>query len=236
MTEMIASIRTESLRRRITRLCHFTPSRNLGHIADDPRGILASRYLAEDEKTVFNPTDLRRLDGFPDHVCCSIQYPNAWYFRRARAQERLFEDWVVLLIDPHYLWHADTKFCPRNAAAGYGRLVGDGVDAFEGLFAETVEGRQTFRRGPRHPAFLPTDEQAEVLIPDRVERQDVIGIVVRDEAQAKREVVRLELLDRRSPAIAIVSDFFEPSRLSGLLRTGQIPVEHEYPPGADYAR
>lgn len=236
MTGTIESIRTESIRRRITRLCHFTPSRNLGHIAEDPRGILASRYLAEDEKTVFNPTDLARLDGFPDHVCCSIQYPNAWYFRKARTQERLFEDWVVLLVDPHYLWHADTKFCPRNAAAGYGRLVGDGVDAFERLFAETVEGRGTFRRGSRHPTFLPTDEQAEVLIPDRVERQDVIGIVVRDEAQAKREVARLELLGRRSPPITIASDFFEPSRLSGLLRTGRIPVEHEHPPGADNAR
>ena len=236
MTRMIELIRTESMRRRITRLCHFTPSRNLGHIVEDPRGILSSRYLAEDEKTVFNPTDLARLDGFPDHVCCSIQYPNAWYFRKARSQERLFEDWVVLLIDPHYLWHADTKFCPRNAAVGYGRLVGAGVDAFEGLFAETVEGRWTFRRGPQHPTFLPTDEQAEVLIPDRVELQDVIGIVVRDEAQAKREVARLELLGRRSPLIAIASDFFEPNRLSGLLRTGRIPVEHEHPLGADNAR
>ena len=233
---MIAPIRTEATRRRITRLCHFTPSRNLGHIAEDPRGILASRHLVKDEKAIFNPTDSARLDGFPGHVCCSIQYPNAWYFKTARAQERLFRDWVVLLIDPHYLWHTDTKFCPRNAAAGHGRLVGDGADAFEGLFAKATEGQRTFRRGPRHPSFLPTDEQAEVLIPDHVERRDVVGIVVRDEAQAKRELSRLKLLGRRSPPITIASDFFEPNRLSGLLRTGQIPVERGYPPGANDAR
>ena len=233
---MIASIQAEAMRRRITRLCHFTPSRNLGHIAEDPRGILASQHLVKDEKATFNPTDSARLDGFPGHVCCSIQYPNAWYFRKARDQERLFEDWVVLLIDPHHLWHIGTKFCPRNAAAEHGRLVGDGADAFEGLFAETVEGRRTFRRGARHLASLPTDEQAEVLIPDRVERRDVIGIVVHDERQAKRELARLELLGRRSPPITIASDFFEPNRLSGLLRTGRIPFEREHPPGADNAR
>ena len=224
------------MRREITRLCHFTPSRNLGHIAEDPRGILASRHLEEDEKAVFNPTDSERLDGFPGHICCSIQYPNAWYFRIARSQERLFKDWVVLLIAPHYLWNTGTKFCPRNAAAEHGRLVGDGADAFEGLFAETVEGRRTFRRGPRHLTSLPTDEQAEVLIPDRVERRDVIGIAVRDEAQAKRELVRLELLGRRSPSLVIAPDFFEPERLSGLLRAGRIPVEREHPTGADNAR
>ena len=233
---MIASIRNEATRRGITRLCHFTPSRNLGHIAEDPRGILASRHLAEDQKAVFNPTDSERLDGFPDHVCCSIQYPNAWYFRISRDQERLFKDWVVLLIAPHYLWHTGTKFCPRNAAAEHGRLVGDGADAFEGLFAETVEGQRTFRRAPRHRASLPTDEQAEVLIPDRVERRDVIGIAVRDEAQAKRELARLELLGRRSPPLVIAPDFFEPRRLSGLLRAGRIPAERKYPPGADNAR
>ena len=233
---MITSIRNEATRRGITRLCHFTPSRNLGHIAEDPRGILASRRLAEDQKAVFNPTDSARLDGFPDHVCCSIQYPNAWYFRISRDQERLFKDWVVLLIAPHYLWHTGTKFCPRNAAAEHGRLVSDGADAFEGLFAETVEGQRTFRRGPRHHASLPTDEQAEVLIPDRVERQDVIGIAVRDEAQARREIAALKLIGRSSPPIFIVPEFFDRGRLSNLLRAGRVPAEHKYELGATDVR
>ena len=228
-------VRIGAMRRGITRLCHFTPSRNLAHVAEDPRGILASRHLAESETSVFNPTDSERLDGFPDHVCCSIQYPNAWYFRKARGQERLFKDWVILLINPHYLWHAGTKFCPRNAAAEHGRLVGEGADAFEGLFAEAVKGQRTFRRGPRRPTFLPTDEQAEVLIPDRVERRDVIGVAVRDEAQAKRELARLKLLGRQSTRIVIAPDFFDPTRLSGQLRTGRIPVEREHPQGVDDA-
>ena len=121
MTVTISPIRKEAERRGITRLCHFTPSRNLGHIVEDPTGILASQYLQEDEKAVFNPTDSERLDGLPKHVCCSIQYPNAWYFRTARSQERLFRDWVVVFIRAHYLWRTGTKFCPRNAAASHGR-------------------------------------------------------------------------------------------------------------------
>ena len=221
-------IRERTKRRGITRLCHFTPSRNLAHIASDPRGVLASRHLQDDETAVFNPTDKERLDGYPGHVCCSIQYPNAWYFRRAREHERLFPDWVVLLIDARHLWQADTKFCPRNAAAGYGRLVRGGVGAFEALFANEVEGARTYRRGPGHPDFLPTDEQAEVLIPDGISRDDVKGVVVRDNDQAAREASRLRLLELPVPRMMIVPEFFEPGALSRELRSGRTPPEREY--------
>ena len=237
MTGTIPSIQEGAGRRGITRLCHFTPSRNLAHIAEDPAGILASQHLVEDEKAVFNPTDLERLDGYPDHVCCSIQYPNAWYFRNARRQERLFVDWVVLLINAQYLWRIGTKFCPRNAAAEGGRLVGEGADAFEALFIETVQGAggRTFTRCRHQSTFLPTDEQAEALIPDQIQRQDVTGIAVRDEEQAKREVLRLSLMGRTPPPIVVVPEFYNPNMLSGLLRAGQVPVEREHQRGATSA-
>ena len=224
----IPSIRTEARDRGITRLCHFTPSRNLGHIATDPRGLLASRHLKADEKAIFNPTDADRLDGYADHLCCSIQYPNAWYFRRAREKEVLFRDWVVVFIKSHYLWRTGTKFCPRNAAAGYGRLVGEGAIAFDGLFVQSVEGNRSYIRGPRHPAFLPTDEQAEVLVPDLIQHSDVIGVAVRDAGQARREIARLEILGRKPPRICVVPEFYSPDKLSGLLRGGQTPAEPEF--------
>ena len=188
----------------------------------------------DDEAKIFNPTDKERLDGYPDHVCCSIQYPNAWYFINARGEERLFPDWVVILIRADYLWRADTKFCPRNAAAESGRLVRDGADAFEALFAKSVEGSgvNVFTRGPGHPTFFPTDEQAEVLIPDRVERRDVMSIAVKDESQARNEVARLHMMHIAAPPIVIVPEFYDPNRLSSLLRDGQLPVEREYASGA----
>ena len=236
MTKTIDSIQASAERRGITRLCHFTPSRNLGHIAEDRVGILASKHLCEDEKVVFNPTDSKRLDGYTNHVCCSIQYPNAWYFRKSRGREPLFPDWVILLIKPHYLWYAGTKFCPRNAAAKYGWLVNEGPEAFDALFTDAVEGIHTYRRDHRHPAFLPTDEQAEVLIPDHIRREDVIGIAVHDDAQAKREVARLKLLDRNFSPIVIVPEFFDPNELSQLLRAGQLPIECEHQQGDLHVR
>lgn len=228
-------IQDRANRRGITRLCHFTPSRNLAHIASDSRGILASRHLQGDEATVFNPTDKERLDGYVGHVCCSIQYPNAWFFKRARENERLFLDWVVLLIDARHLWQTGTEFCRRNAAAGHGKFVRSGVAAFEALFADTVEGRDTYRRGSRHPDFLPTDEQAEVLIPDRIGRGDIDGVVVRDEAQAARETSRLDLAGLTVPRFVIVPEFFAPYALSGNLRVGRPPVEREYRRGGAHA-
>lgn len=231
---MNSAIRASAQKRGITRLCHFTPSRNLLHIASDPSGLLASAHLKADEKAVFNATDRDRLDGFPDHVCCSIQYPNAWYFRKARDNEQLFADWVVLLIEPHHLWAPGTKFCPRNAAANYGRGVSEGERAFESMFAPSVIGAhgKTYTRLRTHPAWLPTDEQAEVLIPDRVAREDILGVAVADESQAKREHARLTQLLAEAPQIVIAPDFFQPYRLSPQLRSGRTPAETLFEPGA----
>ena len=220
-------IRKEASRRGITRLCHFTPSRNLSHIAQDPRGVLASSLLSDDEKTVFNPTDKERLDGYTESVCCSIQYPNAWYFRTARDREDLFRDWVVLFIAPHYLWSEETRFCPRNAAALGGSLVSTGVSGFNAMFDQHVQGQQNLYRSANHPEFLPTDEQAEVLIPDNIVPEDILGIAVRDEAQAKREssALRFVLQGNKPRRFHIVPEFFDPRHLSSMIRNGNLPEE-----------
>lgn len=232
---MNEAIRASAMARGITRLCHFTPSRNLVHIATQTQGVLATQHLRDDEKAVLNPTDVERLDGYPDHVCCSIQYPNAWYFRKAQEKDRLFRDWVVLLIAAHYLWRPGTKFSPRNAAANHGRNVRDGAEAFEALFEPNVKGAyaKTFHRSDSCPLWLPTDDQAEVLIPDRIQREDILGIVVGDESQAKREAVRLEQLDAWVPQIFIAPLFFSAKQLSETLRNGDLPAEQEYDLGGD---
>ncbi|MCY4032321.1 MAG: DarT ssDNA thymidine ADP-ribosyltransferase family protein [Hyphomicrobiales bacterium] len=230
---MNAAIKQSATQRNITRLCHFTPSRNLVHIATDPRGVLATSHLEEGDRAVFNATDLVRLDGHREHVCCSVQVPNAWYFRIARTGDRIFHDWVVLFIAPHYLWMDGTKFCHRNAAAQSGEYVAPDHATFEGMFAPSVVGaygRERVRTAER-AACLPTDEQAEVLIPDQVVREDVLGIAVKNESQAKREVVRFQTLQQRIPRIVIVEEFFNAEQLSATLRSGSLPTEEEYYPG-----
>ena len=232
---MNASIRAKVMTRGISRLCHFTPSRNLMHIATDPNGILSTARLRQDEKAILNPTDLARYDGLPNYVCCSIQYPNTWYFKKARNNsDTLFADWVVVLIKPDHLWATGTKFCERNAAANRGSGVAEGEDAFDAMFKERVVGAysKVFVRTGTHPTWLTTDDQAEVLIPDRVAREDILGVAVADLAQAKREHARLTQLEVNVPPLVIAPDFFrEPRWLSTQLRSGQPPTETIYVPG-----
>lgn len=218
--------------RRISRLCHFTPSRNFGQIVAGKSGVLATRTLGTDERKVYAPTDLQRLDGYTGHVCCSIEYPNVWYFDRARAGEVLFTDWVVLLIDPKYLFDPRTLFSPRNASAEHGATVGSGYNAFCGLFADAVQGAygRTYSRSYQHLPCCPTDDQAEVLVPDVIELRDVLGVAVRSEGQAANERVRLELLgipkgEISSLEFVLAPEFWDKNRLSSLIRSGCRPGE-----------
>ena len=227
---MIAAIRDGARRRGISRLCHFTPSRNLVHIATDLQGLLATERLSSTELAAFNPTDLQRLDGYRDHVCCSIQYPNAWYFQKARSKDLLFRDWVVLMLKPDSLWMPGTRFCPRNAASGGGRFVHEGAEAFETLFAQSVTGAydKVYTRGPGRLESVPTDDQAEVLIPDSVSSEDVLGFAVLDGSQARREMARLKQLNAPVPRIWVAPDFFNANWLSSILRSGGTPREEEF--------
>jgi len=216
--------------RGITRLCHFTPSRNLAHIACDAVGVLATKHLKANERLVYNPTDLARLDGHDGHICCSIEYPNPWYFALARAKEVLFPDWVVLLIRPDYIWRDDTLFCPRNAAAGHGRELKAGIEGFARLFPTSLTGAygKRLERGSRRLPSAPTDNQAEVLIADQIQQRDLLAVAVRDEAQARNELSRLRILNHETAfRFVIAPDLFEKYRLSDFMRDGIRPPEQE---------
>ena len=226
---MTARIKQDVIRRGITRLCHFTPSRNLAQIAIGKEGILATGKLEEDERRVFTPTDLERLDGHKNHISCSVEYPNAWYFDKAYLRDALFRDWVVLLIAPKYLWQPGTLFCPRNAATDYGRNILSGEEGFSSLFADSIRGARgrTFRRFPSHLSCCPTDDQAEVLVPDRIAKSDILGIVVRTQKQAKDEIARFRIIGLPTDAFPfiIAPTLFKKHKLSNLIRSGVRPEE-----------
>jgi hypothetical protein len=222
-------IRKSVQKRNIQRLCHFTPSRNLMHIAAGQIGILSTSALEKGERATFNATDLSRLDGQKSHICCSIEYPNAWYFDRARAGNELFPDWVVLLVDPKYLWQDGTLFCPRNAAAEYGRYIAKGPQAFEAMFADEVVGtrRTIYRRTKEQSAACPTDQQAEVLVPDRIAIADIVGVGVKDDEQAMTERARLKAngLDSGMFRFVVAPHMFNKYELDGIIKNGRRPAE-----------
>jgi hypothetical protein len=229
---MIEQIKQEVELRGITRLCHFTPSRNLVHILTGITGILATKKLQKDERSVFTPTDLERFDRHEAYICCSIEYPNAWYFDIAKSKDELFKDWVILFINPKYLWLSGTRFCPRNAASGYGRSVAGGKEAFLSMFAQSVSGagNKTFSRSNTHLVCCPTDNQAEVLIPDQIGTADILAIAVPTETQAKNEAVRLSILGvpRDRFNFVIAPTLFDKQSLSNSIRWGKRPIEKHW--------
>ena len=225
MTNLIEQAATK---RRIMRLCHFTLSRNLVHIATDPKGLRSTKDLADDEAD-FTSTDIQRVDGFTDHVCCSIMYPNVWYLEMARDRMPQ-EDWVVLFIKTHYLWKPGTKFCQCNAATEGGARVSEGIDAFNAMFEQDVsaKGNSFKRKSYPYPSFLPTDLQAEVLIPGSIAREDLLGIAFSDETRARDEDVRLKALNIDVSDKVIAPAFFNKEQFVVTLRRGLLPYEKVY--------
>jgi len=219
MSDDIIEIRKCVLRREITRLCHFTPSRKLSHIASGQVGILSSEHLEEFERNIFDPTDLERFDNHKECVCCSIEYPNVWYFDKARENSK-FKD---LFGD-----------CSVNAAKGHGYYISEGYRTFEALFAEHPTGSKETRQA-NHLDCCPTDDQAEILVPDRIKIEDIVAVGVRDEKQAKNEAVRLKYAQIIPiPFKFIIAPHFYKKRLlSRRIREGVRPKEKLFRGGQD---
>lgn len=220
--------------RGISRLAHFTPLRNLVHIATDDEGLRSTLSLQADERAAFNPQDLARLDGFPDHISCAIEYPNAYYFRKkkrdARGVERIFPNWVCLLIEPHHLWRESTMLCPHNAAGFSGIHVSSGSDAFESMFAAEVETPQAVWKRRKQPSCCPTDAQAEVLVHRHVPLDDVRAVVVETPSQATDTYEVLKQLNApiENLPFIVCSTFYEPTKLALDLGAGRTPAEEPW--------
>lgn len=229
---MIPEITAAIAARGIARLCHFTPSRNLLHIAAGQKGVLSTAKLSEAERAVFNATDLLRLDGHKEHICCSVEFPNGWYFSQARDKEPLFRDWVVLLIDPQHLAREGTLFSPGNAATGGGRYLAEGVDGFSDMFADVVQGRTTtYRRTPGKLDACPTDQQAEVLIRDQIPPGDILAVAVQNEQQGQTEQARLRItgLDPDQFRFVVAPYMFDKYALNQVIQRGVRPPELPVP-------
>lgn len=188
----LSKIQQECTNRHITRLCHFTQSRNLAHILVDYTGILSRRKL-EEKNFPHNPTDTERWDGRDDLVCCSIEYPNVYYLDKARRGDSLFKDWVVLFIEPKFLWESGTMFCPCNAATARGAYIGEDYPSFLSLFALQSSGKTMINRLPTHLECSPTDIQSEVLVQDPIPISSIMGIVAQNKEQAQCEIYRFKL-------------------------------------------
>ena len=228
-------IQKECAHRGITRICHFTQSRNLAHIFGDTLALYSKKTL-EQYDMPYNPTDSDRYDGRDNLICCSIEYPNTYYFAKVREQDPLFKDWVVLMIETRYLWHPETHFCPCNAARSRGDYIKAGIKGFRSLYDKTSPGI-AFSRSSRHLPAAPTDIQAEVLLKDLIPLGSIVGIAVRTKEQAHREICRLKLqgITLEKP-IYIAPDFFKRDSLPDLIKDGVRATETLYENGGRHGQ
>lgn len=216
--------------RKITRLCHFTKSKNLPFILgdgiDSNDGILANNFI--EDTSFLDKTDVNRYDKHEDFICTSIQYPNCYYFSTVlkRNVKEIFNDWVILFIDPSVI-DESTKFCPVNAATKGGRLIKQGSEAFEGMFAHEVMGKQVFYRPTAYQDNVPTNIQGEVLIYKEIPKEHIMGLAFPTDEIAENECLRLELcgVDLEKYNVITSSDLFKKDELLTILKQGEMPDE-----------
>ena len=212
--------------RGVTRLCHFTKFQSLTHILVGEGGILPSNAICQDTKNV---NDSARYDGELESVCCSVQYPNSWFMKRAEDnnQDRIFRDWVVLYIDPDILNAHKTKFCPCNASKGSGRYICGNMDEVERIFSDRLPTFPYPRSGRMLPC-CPTDGQAELLIEQGVPRKYISGIAVGTPEMAGRIYGMLADLGlKKQIGIWIAPDVLT-RNWSSIVREGGTPTETLY--------
>ncbi|NEB30796.1 DUF4433 domain-containing protein [Streptomyces sp. SID14446] len=210
----------------VTRLTHFTPSRNLFHILRDG-AIRSSKDLADVAPEYFSPTDKERFDRNPDKVCCTFQYPNGYYLAQARSKPDYlnYPDWVCFLLKSDLAARSGALFAPCNAAKQSGALLKPGPQALLDCFDPVSDG---WPRGQNHHPGAATNLQSEVLIPGPISVAEITTIVVPTASAASTEFTRLKImgLDPTSFSWAISPVFFEKDELSKRVRYGrQISVE-----------
>ena len=172
----------------VTRIVHLTPASNLWGIFTDDN-IRTSEDLAANADS-YSFTDDKRLDQRRTHTCCSFEYPNAYYQRKARTKTPLinYPDWVCLILNRELAKRRRVLFAPCNAATSSGAYLAEGGQAMLACWEKPSIPHGFRRRQSHHPA-VPTDLQAEVLIPGAVDLSECSAIVAPTEGQARQYLV-----------------------------------------------
>lgn len=214
------------LKRGVTRLCHFTKTKSFVHILNSSDGILATSFIKSDVK---EQNDMNRLDNNLDYVCCSIEYPNSWYWEKVKSRDNdaIFRDWIILCIDLEIIKHQKIKFCPCNAASGNGRYIREELSVFDEMYKEelSVSGKLRFRTH-KMLACCPTDDQAEILIYSDIPLRYIKGIVVGSETSADNIQAILMTCNKKLD-IFVAPDVCN-TNWSTLVRNGLRPAEKKF--------
>lgn len=211
--------------RSVTRLCHFTNLARFVHIISSEIGVCATANIDQDIK---RETDHARLDGECGYVCCSIEYPNSWFLRKAmeRDIEEVFRDWIVLCIDLDVVRIRKIKYSPCNASAGNGNYIYSNEEELDMLFDPVCV---RMKRDPQILDCCATDDQAEILIENNIPREMISKIIVGNTVVAAQVYSILKVYGIRDISIAVAPDVLN-TNWSRIVRNGKRPEEMNFVP------
>ena len=165
--------------RRIEKLVHFTNIENLASILKI--GLLPRKTL-EEQNINFVYSDESRIEGRKDCICLSVEYPNnKMLFKKYNT----IGEYVVLILNAKPILLNDDKkyYLFINAASVPNSLKSDKLTApiyFENMFQKQV-GWGKPDRDEKLPSFVPTCEQAEILLQGSVDINDIQEVHFRNE-------------------------------------------------------
>jgi len=187
------SFQSEIIKREIMCLVHFTETINLLSILENKK--IYSRAQLEELKIEHQDlldfiefNDKIRLDELRDYINLSISFPNHYLFSKFREKMNSpYINWCVIKIDPKYIYEKNTLFAVTNAASNSARhqyqISGD-FNKFKLLFKDELEITSTVNTKRPNRRNLkdkyPTDVQAEVLVKNQINYNDIIEICFQD--------------------------------------------------------
>jgi hypothetical protein len=208
--------------RNIERLIHFTHTDNLLSIFE--WGAIYSRKKLED-LSIEHPqlymndyvevNDGLRLDNLRDHINLSIQYPNTSLLNRFRERSNSsLGGWCLIEISPELILRSDAIFSIGNAASKLSKNHGicGTFENFQSLFSEkvlsgSVNNCRTLTRAGLAPN-IPTDEQAEVLLPGSIPIEGIAGIIFESNEQLQISKGAINLMSSRIPPCRVERSAF----------------------------
>lgn len=155
-----AEIKSFCATRGIYELLHFAKASQMPFILR--YGLLTNAILANAGGKV---EDQSRIDQNSDHVCLSVDFPNYKLFYKRRTEAGMGETWCILSIEKSLIWERPCIFFPTNAAKNNGGEGRRGLSGIKAIYAPTYDG---IRRSELIRESIPTDPQAEVLVPDSI--------------------------------------------------------------------
>lgn len=216
--------------RRIRRLVHFSPRRNLigmfqlGGIW--PREKLveyAKSHANEDLLAYVTWNDSVRLDSRQDCVNLSIERINSFLFPRFKQRfEDRFNDeepWCVIEIDPDVLLTPGTVFTKANAASRQVKRFGTapGLEGLQALFKDRIVTQTMFSthvdvRTKTLPSGCPTSVQAEAMVPGIIPLEKLKGLVF----EAEQDLLEIKcMLEIQFPEVNLPPMRVSPEEFMG---------------------